>query len=427
MLLYPKHNNLIPWPDLIEIHPRLRQPNALELEVFEKIYLHKYIANNLNVTKLDLTFVIQNLQLVNPGIVLGYFEIVTNKCLVIVNRKLIKNEELLLVTEDDCLNIKKRNLLNNEVKNILWNENLDNRGKILRQSKTSVLIQKGRPYFFPSGTEIKLKTGDLITKGDSIALLTFEKEITGDIVQGLPRIEQILEARKPKKLTKKEREKLWLDKAKERASSPEKTNSIFLNLSTSSNLHTVLQTSFYYYRYRMSVYEACYRSIKKAQGFIINSIQSVYQSQGVTISDKHLEIIIKQMSSKVKVIKKGATNLWPKELISLHKIKYINDSIQENNKKPAGYYPILLGITKASLNSESFISAASFQETTRVLTKAAIEGKIDWLRGLKENVIIGQLIPAGTGYRTYIDVSVPQLNKKSVLNTEINELKHFFK
>ena len=373
-----------------------------------------------------MSFIIRNLQLLNPGIVLGYFEIVTNKCLVIVNRKLIKNEELLLVTENDCLNIKKRNLLSNKVKNILWDENLENRGKILRQSKTSILIQKGRPYFFPHGTEIKLKTGDLVTKGDSIALLTFEKEITGDIVQGLPRIEQILEARKPKKLTKKEREKLWRDNALERSSSPEKFPSIFLTLSSDSNLHTVLQTSFYYYRYRMSVYEACYRSIKKAQGFIINSIQSVYQSQGVSISDKHLEIIIKQMSSKVKVIKKGATNLWPKELISLHKIRYINDSIQENNKRPAGYYPILLGITKASLNSESFISAASFQETTRVLTKAAIEGKIDWLRGLKENVIIGQLIPAGTGYRTYIDVSVSQLNKKSVLNTEINELKHFF-
>ena len=425
-LLYTKYNNLIPWIDSIEIYPKLDGTNSLKLEIFEKIYLHKYIANNLNITKLNLTFIIQNLQLVNPGLILGYFEIITNKALIIVNRKLIKNEELLLVTEDDCFSIRKKSLLNSDVKTILWGKKIQNRGKILRQNKTSFLIQKGRPYFFPSGTELKLKTGDLVTKGDSIGLLTFEKEITGDIVQGLPRIEQILEARKPKKLTKKEREKLWEDRVKERASFPEKTNSVFLNLSPDSNLHTVLQISFYYYRYRMNSYEACYRSIKKAQGFIINSIQSVYQSQGVTISDKHLEIIIKQMSTKVKVIKKGASNLWPKELVSLHKIKYINDSILENNKKPAGYYPVLLGITKASLNSESFISAASFQETTRVLTKAAIEGKIDWLRGLKENVIIGQLIPAGTGYRTYIDVSVPQLNKKSTLNTKIENLKYFF-
>jgi DNA-directed RNA polymerase subunit beta' len=426
-LLYTQHNNLIPWSDSIEIYPKLSVTNTLTLEVLEKIYLHKYIANNLNIVKLNLTFIIQNLQLINPGIVLGYFEILTNKGLIIVNRKLVKNEELLLVTEEDCFNIKKRNLLNSDIKDILWNKNIRNRGKILRQNKTSLLIQKGRPYFFPSGTELKLKTGDLVRKGDSIALLTFEKEITGDIVQGLPRIEQILEARKPKKLTKKETEQICKDRVKERASFlPEKAHSLFLNLSTASNLHTVLQISFYYYRYRMNAYEACYRSIKKAQGFIINSIQDVYQSQGVIISDKHLEIVIKQMSSKVKIIKKGATNLWTKELVSLHKIKYINDSIQENNKKPAGYYPILLGITKASLNSESFISAASFQETTRVLTKAAIEGKIDWLRGLKENVIIGQLIPVGTGYRTYIDVSVSQLNKKSNINTEILDLKHFF-
>ena len=426
-LLYTQHNNLIPWSDSIEIYPKLSVTNTLTLEVLEKIYLHKYIANNLNIVKLNLTFIIQNLQLINPGIVLGYFEILTNKGLIIVNRKLIKNEELLLVTEEDCFNIKKRNLLNSDIKDILWNKNIRNRGKILRQDKTSLLIQKGRPYFFPSGTELKLKTGDLVKKGDSIAFLTFEKEITGDIVQGLPRIEQILEARKPKKLTQKERKEISNDRKRERASFlPEKAHSLFLNLSTASNLHTVLQISFCYYRYRMNAYEACYRSIKKAQGFIINSIQDVYQSQGVTISDKHLEIVIKQMSSKVKIIKKGATNLWTKELVSLHKIKYINDSIQENNKKPAGYYPILLGITKASLNSESFISAASFQETTRVLTKAAIEGKIDWLRGLKENVIIGQLIPVGTGYRTYIDVSVSQLNKKSNINTEILDLKHFF-
>lgn len=426
-LLYTQHNNLIPWSDSIEIYPKLSVTNTLTLEVLEKIYLHKYIANNLNIVKLNLTFIIQNLQLINPGIVLGYFEILTNKGLIIVNRKLIKNEELLLVTEEDCFNIKKRNLLNSDIKDILWNKNIRNRGKILRQDKTSLLIQKGRPYFFPSGTELKLKTGDLVKKGDSLAFLTFEKEITGDIVQGLPRIEQILEARKPKKLTQKERKEISNDRKRERASFlPEKAHSLFLNLSTASNLHTVLQISFCYYRYRMNAYEACYRSIKKAQGFIINSIQDVYQSQGVTISDKHLEIVIKQMSSKVKIIKKGATNLWTKELVSLHKIKYINDSIQENNKKPAGYYPILLGITKASLNSESFISAASFQETTRVLTKAAIEGKIDWLRGLKENVIIGQLIPVGTGYRTYIDVSVSQLNKKSNINTEILDLKHFF-
>ena len=104
------------------------------------------------------------------------------------------------------------------------------------------------------------------------------------------------------------------------------------------------------------------------------------------------------MTNKVKIVDKGDTHLLVNELINLQQIKYINRAAQKINKIPANYKPILLGITRASLNTESFISAASFQETARVLTKSAIEGKIDWLRGLKENIIIGKLIPAGTGF-----------------------------
>ena len=144
---------------------------------------------------------------------------------------------------------------------------------------------------------------------------------------------------------------------------------------------------------------------KKIQCIILNLIQSVYQSQGVTISDKHLEVIVKQMTTKVKISHEGDTKLLPNELIDLSQIKYINQSVYNQNKKTAFYEPVLLGITKASLNTDSFVSAASFQETTRVLTKAAIEGKVDWLRGLKENVIIGRLIPAGTGFHTSINLA----------------------
>jgi DNA-directed RNA polymerase subunit beta' len=130
-------------------------------------------------------------------------------------------------------------------------------------------------------------------------------------------------------------------------------------------------------------------------------VQSVYKSQGVTIADKHLEIIIKQMTSKVQITRAGDTPLLPHEVIDLYHIKYINRVIRFENCQPANYVPLLLGVTKAALNNPSFISAASFQETTRVLTKAAIEGRRDWLRGLKENIVIGQLIPAGTGCKTY--------------------------
>jgi DNA-directed RNA polymerase subunit beta' len=147
--------------------------------------------------------------------------------------------------------------------------------------------------------------------------------------------------------------------------------------------------------------EGSYRSFKKVQTFILNSVQSVYKSQGVTINDKHLEVIIKQMTTKVLITYEGDTPLLRREVIDLYHIEYINEIINKQNKNQAYYVPLLLGITKGALNNPSFISAASFQETTRVLTKAAIEGRIDWLRGLKENIIIGHLIPAGTGSRNY--------------------------
>jgi DNA-directed RNA polymerase subunit beta' len=148
-------------------------------------------------------------------------------------------------------------------------------------------------------------------------------------------------------------------------------------------------------------YEGSYKSFKKVQSFILNSVQSVYQSQGVSINDKHLEVIIKQMTTKVLITYEGNTPLLRREVIDLYHIQYINQiiEIKENNLLVMFHY--YLGITKAALNNPSFISAASFQETTRVLTKAAIEGRIDWLRGLKENIIIGHLIPAGTGSQNY--------------------------
>jgi len=132
---------------------------------------------------------------------------------------------------------------------------------------------------------------------------------------------------------------------------------------------------------------------------LIYEIQNVYKSQGVDISNKHIEIIVRQMTTKVTVEDSGGTTLVPGELVDLEKIRRINAIASHHNFEMASYIPTLLGITKASLSTDSFISAASFQETARVLTKAAVEGKKDWLKGLKENVIVGRLIPAGTGYK----------------------------
>ena len=237
----------------------------------------------------------------------------------------------------------------------------------------------------------------------------------------MPRIEEILEARKKNLILKR------IPTSKKKGLLTQKTsldpNFEFRKLGTSTkendkiNPHKLLKAYFNYYgsvksflcdktltvRYNRLInnYEGSYKSFKKVQSFILGSVQSVYKSQGVKINNKHLEVIIKQMTTKVLITYEGNTPLLRKEIIDLYHIQYINQVMKTQGKNSAYYVPLLLGITKAALNNPSFISAASFQETTRVLTKAAIEGRIDWLRGLKENIIIGHLIPAGTGSQNY--------------------------
>src|SRR5205807_9384176 len=134
-----------------------------------------------------------------------------------------------------------------------------------------------------------------------------------------------------------------------------------------------------------------------AQRYLVDEVQSVYRSQGVTINDKHIEVIVRQMLRKLRVDDPGDSALLRDELVDRFEYEEINREVLAEGGGPATARPVLLGVTKASLNTESFLAAASFQETTRVLTEAAISGKVDKLLGLKENVIIGKLIPAGTG------------------------------
>ena len=150
----------------------------------------------------------------------------------------------------------------------------------------------------------------------------------------------------------------------------------------------------------------------------MNEIQEVYRLQGVRINDKHIEIIIRQMMKKVRILEPGDTEFVVGELVDKYVFEEVNEKIIAQNGKPAQAEPVLVGITKASLGTESFISAASFQETTRVLTDAAVSGKVDYLRGLKENVIVGLLIPAGTGLKVYrsinIEVEQPEIVPEEV-------------
>jgi DNA-directed RNA polymerase subunit beta' len=140
---------------------------------------------------------------------------------------------------------------------------------------------------------------------------------------------------------------------------------------------------------------------KQLQEYLVNEVQEVYRLQGVTINDKHIEIIVRQMLRRVRIEEVGDTDFVVGELVDRFVFHEENDKVVASGSRPATAKPILLGITKASLSTDSFISAASFQETTRVLTEAAISGKVDDLRGLKENVIVGRLIPAGTGLSLY--------------------------
>jgi DNA-directed RNA polymerase subunit beta'' (EC 2.7.7.6) len=148
------------------------------------------------------------------------------------------------------------------------------------------------------------------------------------------------------------------------------------------------------------------KGIRAVQDYIIREVQRVYRLQGVDINDKHIEIIVHQMMRKVRIENSGDTNYLPGSSVDYLDFEDDNEALMKEGKEPAEGTRVLLGITKASLATESFLSAASFQETTRVLTEAAINGKVDHLIGLKENVIIGKLIPAGTGMRRYRDIEL---------------------
>jgi DNA-directed RNA polymerase subunit beta' len=148
------------------------------------------------------------------------------------------------------------------------------------------------------------------------------------------------------------------------------------------------------------------KGIQELAKYLVNEIQKVYRLQGVRINDKHIEVIVRQMLKQVKVTDPGDSDLLIGEYIDKVKFEEINKKLIEEGKKPASAEPLLMGITKVSLTTDSFLSAASFQETARVLSDASIAGKIDYLKGLKENVIMGRLIPAGTGVKRYRDVQM---------------------
>lgn len=292
-----------------------------------------------------------------------------------------------------------------------------------------------------------MATGEAVQVGEAVGIiaaqsigepgtqLTMRTFHTGgvagdDITQGLPRVEELFEARKPKGLaiitefagtatisdTKKKREIIVTnDQTGESkaylipyGSRIKIQDGVYLEAGDeltegSVNPHDILKI----------------KGLRAVQDYMIQEVQRVYRLQGVEINDKHIEVIVRQMLKKIRIEERGDTEFLPGTMVDVLEFNEVNEQMEAEGKEAATGEQIMLGITKASLATESFLSAASFQETTKVLTEAAIKGKVDHLIGLKENVIIGKHIPAGTGMKKYRDV---QLNTELEAEEEAEEL-----
>ncbi|RMG21734.1 MAG: DNA-directed RNA polymerase subunit beta' [Deltaproteobacteria bacterium] len=292
---------------------------------------------------------------------------------------------------------------------------------IVDEDGNPILAPNGSPvrYFLPVGAHIAVLDGDQVSPGDVIARIPRETSKTKDITGGLPRVAELFEARKPKeaavvseiegtvkfgKDTKGKRKVLVVPddpKAETKEYLIPKGKHISVQegdrvrpgeplMDGAANPHDILAVL----------------GEKALANYLVDEIQEVYRLQGVRINDKHIEIVVRAMLRRVKVVDVGDTNFLADEQVEKHVFEEENARVIAEGGRPAVAEPLLLGITKASLSTDSFIAAASFQETTKVLTEAAISGKVDYLRGLKENVIMGRLIPAGTGLPIYKNVDI---------------------
>jgi hypothetical protein len=244
-------------------------------------------------------------------------------------------------------------------------------GQLIHYNNQKITLRRSQPIFISSKGILHKFDNDFIDAKTPVITLSYQKLKTGDIIQGIPKVEQFFEARTTK------RGRFFRD------SLPYLLKSLFKRYSSKLPLDLAVRQSFY-----------------KIQQILVDGVHRVYKAQGVTISDKHLEVIVKQMTSKVRIIDGAQTGFFAGEILDLFFVEKINSFLM----KKITYEPLVLGITKASLEVDSFLSAASFQQTTRVLSKAALFRKKDFLKGLKENVILGNLIPAGTGFLVYIDL-----------------------
>jgi DNA-directed RNA polymerase subunit beta' len=290
-------------------------------------------------------------------------------------------------------------------------------GIIIRSAETDATSGERHRYPLPVGAHLTVGDGADVYAADILAKIPRETTKTKDITGGLPRVAELFEARKPKEqavITE-------IDGRVEMGGFVKGMRKIVIRADNGETKEYLIPRGKH-----ISVHEGDrvkageplmdgspnphdYLAVlgdRELQRYLVNEVQEVYRLQGVTINDKHIEIIVRQMLRRVRIEEVGDTEFVVGELVDKFVFQEENERVLSQGKRPATAKPVLLGITKASLSTDSFISAASFQETTRVLTEAAISGKTDDLRGLKENVIVGRLIPAGTGLSNYTRVEV---------------------
>lgn len=299
---------------------------------------------------------------------------------------------------------------------------VDDKGEDIYLAGTNLMAQ----YFLPADAIVNFEDGAKVKVGDVLARIPQEVSKTRDITGGLPRVADLFEARRPKDSAVLAEISGVVSFGKET-----KGKRRLMITSSSGDVHEELIPKWRH----INVFEGEHvergetlvegalnphdvlrlLGVNALANYLVNEIQDVYRLQGVRINDKHIEVIIRQMLRKVIVADPGDTSYIKGEQVELSQVREDNNKLKKEGKITIRMEPVLLGITKASLSTESFISAASFQETTRVLTEAAVGGKIDGLRGLKENVIVGRLIPAGTGLTYHLDRAATSLmNREKV-------------
>jgi hypothetical protein len=247
------------------------------------------------------------------------------------------------------------------------NSALQKPGQIVHMNSKRLTLRRGQPFFLSFNGLLHFSKVPYIRKNVPVVTLPYQTVQAGDIVQGIPKVEQYFEAR----------------------------TTIQGRLFVSS-LPILLKGIFERYKTFLPLEQATRQSVLKIQQILVDGVQRVYRSQGVSITDKHLEIVVRQMTTKVQILHGAQTGFFPGELVNLDFVERLNKFLMVKIR----YEPVLLGITRASLEVESFLSASSFQQTTKILSLAAISQKKDFLKGLKENLFVGNLIPAGTGYFT---------------------------